>query len=166
MSSGSGINPSPEALALVDECRKNNSKYLFALFKIDEQGKEVVPCSVFPETAEEQKLVAGLKAQGSDGVAKNYKSTVWPIFVQKLEAQNGPRFAVIDWQQITGEGRLITKLTNIAWCPDKGTTAKSKMTFASTKTSFDAKINIGKKYQANDSSDLEYETVNEFMAKQ
>ena len=166
MSSGSGINPSAEALALVDECRKNNSKYLFALFKIDEAGKEVVPDSVFPANDDEAKLVAGLKSQGSDGVAKAFKSTVWPIFVQKLENAGGPRFAVLDWQQVTGEGRLITKLTNIAWCPDKGTSAKSKMTFASTKTSFDAKINIGKKYQANDSSDLEYDTVNEFMAKQ
>lgn len=166
MSSGSGINPSAEALALVDECRKNNSKYIFSLFRIDDAGKEVIPCGTFPETAEEQKLVAQLKSQGSDGIAKNFKSTVWPLFVQKLEGQNGPRFAVIDWQQVTSEGRLITKLTNIAWCPDKGTTAKSKMTFASTKTSFDAKINIGKKYQANDSSDLEYDTVNEFMSKQ
>ena len=38
------------------------------------------------------------------------------------------------------------------------------MTFASTKTAFESKINIGKKYQANDISDLEYQTVYEFVS--
>jgi len=33
------------------------------------------------------------------------------------------------------------------------------MTFASTKTSFDGKINVGKKYQANDVADLEFAAV-------
>jgi hypothetical protein len=38
-------------------------------------------------------------------------------------------------------------------------------TFASTKTAFEVKINIGKKYQANDESDLEYSTVFESLQK-
>jgi hypothetical protein len=45
-------------------------------------------------------------------------------------------------------------LCSISWCPDKGTPAKVKMTFASTKTAFETKINVGKKFQANDISDI------------
>jgi hypothetical protein len=36
---------------------------------------------------------------------------------------------------------------SVGWCPDKGTPAKQKMIFGSTKTAFEQKINIGKKYQ-------------------
>jgi len=50
---------------------------------------------------------------------------------------------------------------SVSWCPDKGTPARTKMTFASTKTAFENRINIGKKYGANDFADLEYSTVYE-----
>jgi len=58
----------------------------------------------------------------------------------------------------------VKTLVSIGWCPDRGVPAKQKMTFASTKTAFEAKINIGKKYQANDPSDLEYKTVFDFVS--
>lgn len=54
---------------------------------------------------------------------------------------------------------FLSLFSSVLRCPDKGTTAKAKMTFASTKTAFENKINIGKKYQANDDSDLEYSAV-------
>jgi len=88
---------------------------------------------------------------------------VWPEFVKAIENADGPRFAVIDFAFVHADGRAVRVLTSIGWCPDRGVPAKLKMTFASTKTSFESKINIGKKYQANDINDLEYATVYEFI---
>jgi len=150
MSAGSGILPSPESLAIVDELRKNNSKYSFGLFKVE--GNAVVPDTQFARTA------------GDDhALAAAFEKTVWPQFIRALESANGPRFGVIDFAFANAEGRIVRTLVSISYCPDKGVPAKLKMTFASTKTSFEAKINIGKKYQANDISDLEYKTVLDFV---
>lgn len=77
----------------------------------------------------------------------------------------GPRFAVIDFSYKTKDDRVQRTLMSIGWCPDKGTPAREKMTFASTKTAFENKLNIGKKYQANDESDLEYDAVYEVLQR-
>jgi len=106
-----------------------------------------------------------LKAQGDAAVAAAFEKDVWPEFVKVLTAADGPRFAVIDFTYQTKDGRIQKTLLSVGWCPDKGTTAKAKMTFASTKTAFEVKINIGKKYQANDESDLEYATVFDSIQK-
>lgn len=151
MSAGSGILPTSETLAIVDELRKNNSRYTFGLFKVE--GQSVVPDA------------QGAKPSGGDqDYANGYKTNVWPQVVNALENAGGPRFAVVDFAFISGEGRIVRSLISIGWCPDKGVPAKEKMTFASTKTAFEAKINIGKKYAANDSSDLEYDTVYAFVS--
>ena len=154
----SGIQPTPEALTIVDELRKNNSKYLFALFKID--GTKVVPDVQYPETAEETKAIRSSDVE----FAKSFKDTVWPAYVKAVEAADGPRFSVIDFAFPHPDGRIVRVLTSISWCPDKGVPAKTKMTFASTKTAFESKINIGKKYPANDISDLEYQAVYDFVS--
>jgi len=154
MSAGSGILPTAEALAEIDELRKNNSKYIFALFKVE--GNNVVPDAHFPNSDADN---AALKAGGDVAIAARYEKEVWPKFTAALESAKGPRFAVIDIYAAADEGRTTRTLTVVAWCPDKGVTAKQKMTFASTRTSFEAKINIGKKYPANDLSDLEFKTV-------
>jgi len=160
MSAGSGIPPSSETLALIDELRKNNSKYLFATFKVE--GTQIVPDKAF--TSDEQKEFAALKSSGDEAVAKAFKGTLWPKFVDNVTSADGPRFAVIDFYSINKEGRILRSLTSVGWCSDKSA-AKVKMMFASTKTAFEGKINIGKKYQANDQSDLEYDTVFESIAK-
>lgn len=111
-----------------------------------------------------QKIQA-LKADGGDaGVARGFQSTIWPVFVSQMENANGPRFGVIDFSYISKDDRTVRHLVVISYCPDKGVTAKQKMTFASTKTSFETKINIGKKYQANDLADLEYQAVYDVVA--
>jgi len=158
MSAGSGIVPTQQTLAIVDELRKNQSKYLFALFKID--GNFVVPDVTFPEDPEETKKLRGT----DESFAKNFQSQVWPHFLSAIEKTDGPRFGIIDFAFTHPDGRVVRVLTSIGWCPDKGVSAKLKMTFASTKTAFEAKINIGKKYPANDLSDLEYQTVYEFVS--
>jgi len=160
MSAGSGIPPSSATLALIDDIRKNNSKYLFATFKVE--GTEIVPDTSF--STDDQKEFAALKSSGDEAVAKSFKSTLWPKFVSLLENAAGPRFAVIDFYSVNKEGRIIRNLTSVGWCSDKSP-AKVKMMFASTKTAFEGKINIGKKYQANDVSDLEYDVVYESISK-
>jgi len=154
MSSGSGIPPSSATLALIDELRKNSSRYLFALFKI--QGTEIVPDATYPSGDDNE--FKNLRSQGDESVAKVFEKQLWPKFVDLVTSADGPRFAVIDFYSINQEGRILRQLVSVGWCSDK-TKAKDKMTFASTKTAFEGKINIGKKYQANDHSDLEYATV-------
>jgi len=146
MSAGSGILPTADTLALVDELRKNNSKYVFGLFKV--HGDTIIP-----DTSYEAK-------SGS-----SFKDDVWPAFIKALDAAGGPRFAVIDFSYTSKDGRQVRTLASVGWCPDKGVPAKEKMTFASTKTAFEAKINLGKKYQANDESDLEFQTVLDFISQ-
>ena len=98
----------------MDELRKNHSKYLFALFKID--GTKVVPAQQYPETPEETKAIR----TSDDAFAKAFKDTVWPAFVQAIEAADGPRFAVIDFAFNHPDGRVVRVLTSIGWCADKG----------------------------------------------
>jgi len=155
MAAASGISPTAETLAVVDELRKNNSKYFFASFKVD--GTTIVPDHTHSDAA--------LKAKGDAEIAANFKDTIWTAFVSHLTSANGPRFAVIDFVYLTKDGRIQKSLVSVGWCPDKGTPAKQKMTFASTKTAFEVKINIGKKYQANDESDLEFAQVFEAIQK-
>jgi len=154
MSAGSGILPTAETLQIVDELRKNNSRYVYGLFKVE--GNQVNP--------DHQGPLSKYKTGSDQDYAENYKTRVWPDIVRALENAGGPRFAVFDFAFISGEGRIVRTLVSLGWCPDKGVTAKEKMTFASTKTAFEAKINIGKKYAANDSSDLEYDTVHAFVS--
>jgi len=158
MSAGSGITPTSDTLAIVDELRRNQSKYIFGLFKID--GTKIIPDVQYPESADETKAIRS----SDDAFAKNFKDKVWPAFLSAIDKADGPRFAVIDFAFNHPDGRVVRVLTSIGWCPDKSS-AKTKMTFASTKTAFESKINIGKKYQANDASDLEYQTVYDFVSQ-
>jgi len=162
MSAGSGILPSAATLAVVDDLRKNSTKLVFALFKVE--GIEVIPDRSFPSSADETSKVAKWKEGGDENYAKNFQSTVWPDFVKAIEGSTGPRFAVVDFAFTNNEGRIIRQLVSVSWCPDKGTPARTKMAFASTKTAFENRINIGKKYAANDFADLEYSTVFETVA--
>jgi len=106
-----------------------------------------------------------LKKQGDMAIAQAFEKDVWPHFVKTLTASDGPRFAVIDFVYLTKDGRIQKTLVSVGWCPDKNTPARQKMTFAATKTAFEVKINIGKKYQANDEADLEYQSVMDAIQK-
>lgn len=156
-SAGSGILPNAATLAVVQDLRKNSTKLVFALFKVE--GVEVVPDTTFPSSADEQAAVVQFKAGGDEDYAKNFGTTLWPLFLKAIENSTGPRFAVVDFAYTTGEGRIIRELVSISWCPDKGTPARTKMSFASTKTAFENRINVGKKYGANDLADLEHAKV-------
>jgi len=161
MSAGSGIAPNSATLALVEELRRNNSKYVFGLFKV--VGTEVVPDTQFPNNDDEAKLVAGYKKAGDVDYAAQFKTTIWNKFLSAIEKADGPRFCVIDFNYVTTEGRIVKQLVVVSFCSDKGTSARIKMAFASTKTAFETKINVGKKYQANDIADLGFEQVFEYI---
>jgi hypothetical protein len=159
MSAGSGISPNAATLSLVDELRKNSTKYVFALFKV--QGTEVIPDSTYPSESDVANIAAEKKSDA--GYAESFKGKHWKNFVAAVENSKGPRFGVVDFTYITAEGRTIKQLVSVSYCPDKGTPPREKMTFASTKTAFEMKINVGKRYQANDISDLEFDAVLEYI---
>jgi len=159
MSASSGIAPNAATLALVDELRKNSTKFVFALFKI--VGIEVIPDTTYPPESEIANIAAEKK--NDSGYADSFKAKHWKNFVSAVENAKGPRFGVIDFTYITSEGRTVKQLVVVAYCPDKGTPAREKMTFASTKTAFETKINVGKKYQASDIADLEFDAVLEYI---
>lgn len=71
----------------------------------------------------------------------------------------GPRYGLLDFAYNTKDGRTVKSLVIISVCFDNNTAPRVKMTFASTKTALEMKFNVGKKYTANDQSDLEYDTV-------
>src|SRR4051812_20431159 len=75
----------------------------------------------------------------------------------------GPRYGLIDFAYATDDGRIVKNLAIISVCFDRTTPAKTKMVFASTKTALEMKFNIGKKYTANDPSELEYDTVFDYI---
>jgi len=160
MSAGSGIAPSTESLQIVDELRRHNTKLVFALFKI--QGIEVVPDVVYPTTEDEVAEVQQLKKSDAE-YASQFKSTVYPKFIKAIEAADGPRYGLIDFAYPTDDGRIVKNLAIISVCFDRTTPAKTKMVFASTKTALEMKFNIGKKYTANDPSELEYNTVFDYI---
>jgi len=162
MSAGSGIAPNAETLALVEELRKKSSKYRFATFKIEKTS--VVIDRKFPESSDEL-ATCSRYASTDEELAKNFESHIWPAFLNSLETADGPRFGVVDFAFVNKEGSIKKILAVISYCNDKTATARVKMTFASTRTSFENKINIGKKYSANDFSELEFDAVKTALAE-
>jgi len=90
--------------------------------------------------------------------AKNFEGKIWPRFVSAFEKADGPRFGIVDFAFINKEGSIKKILIIVSWCSDK-IGARVKMTFASTRTSFENKVNIGRKFGCNDISELEYNNV-------
>src|SRR3978361_1280582 len=91
------------------------------------------------------------------------KTSVYPNFLKAIESADGPRYGLIDFAYQSDDGRIVKNLAIISVCFDKNTPAKTKMIFASTKTAIEMKFNIGKKYTANDASDLEFPTVFDYI---
>jgi len=162
MSAGSGIVPSSETLALVEELRKKSSKFRFATFKIDKTA--VVPDRKFPDSESEHQICATYAAT-DEALATNFELQIYPHLLSSFEKADGPRFAVVDFAFYNKEGSIKKILAVISFCNDKTSPARVKMTFASTRTAFENKINIGKKYGANDFSELEFSTVKQELAE-
>mmetsp|Transcript_11544 Transcript_11544/g.17168 ORF Transcript_11544/g.17168 Transcript_11544/m.17168 type:complete len:137 (-) Transcript_11544:311-721(-) len=86
-------------------------------------------------------------------------------FVKALP-EDAPRYALVDIDYTTEDGREQSKLCFIFWSPDDKTSIKDKMLYASSKDAIKKKFpGIMKELQANDMSDLETATVMDFMKK-
>merc|ERR1712032_1142462 len=69
-----------------------------------------------------------------------------------------PRYALIDIDYITDDGRPQNKLTFVMWSPDDKCSVKDKMLYASSKDALKKKFTgIMKEVQANDNGDLDFE---------
>lgn len=146
----SGIAPSVETLESIEGLRSNKSVVFFATFKIDDECRNIVPDVEYTDE--------DLKGAGESACIDEFESRVWPHLVSTLVAAEGPRYAVVDFHYRTADVRAQRSLISLGWCP-RGATAKAKMIFAATKTAFEQKIDISRKYQANDEAALEYKEV-------
>ena len=74
--------------------------------------------------------------------------------------EDEPRYALVDIDYKTDDGRGQTKLTFVMWSPDDKAGVKPKMLYASSKDAIKKKCTgIMKELQANDMSDLEWSDV-------
>ena len=79
--------PTNETLAIVDEIRKNNSKFAFALFKVE--GNAVVPDMEFP--------IGNLKAKGEEDYCRNFEHTVGRKLTQHFHLKYCAIFLIFCW---------------------------------------------------------------------
>merc|ERR1712007_195078 len=86
-------------------------------------------------------------------------------FVSSLpEAE--PRYALVDVDYKTDDGRDQSKLTFVMWSPDDKCGVRDKMLYASSKDAIKKKFTgIMKELQANDMSDLTDDEINALMNK-
>uniref|UniRef100_A0A6T1J6X8 ADF-H domain-containing protein n=1 Tax=Alexandrium monilatum TaxID=311494 RepID=A0A6T1J6X8_9DINO len=93
-------------------------------------------------------------------VSESYKD-----FVAKLpEAE--PRYALVDIDYMTDDGRPQSKLCFIFWSPDDKTKVKDRMVYASSQDAIKKKFTgVMKAIQANDMSDLDEQEVHKEMNK-
>merc|ERR1740120_239097 len=71
-----------------------------------------------------------------------------------------PRYALVEFEYKTGDGREQSKLVFVFWSPDDGCTVKQKMLYASSKDAIKKKLTgVMKERQANDKEDLKQEDV-------
>merc|ERR1711935_500380 len=92
-------------------------------------------------------------------------SETFDDFVKALpEAE--PRYALIDIDYMSEDGRPQSKLTFVMWSPDDKCGVRDKMLYASSKDAIKKKLTgIMKELQANDMSDLTDEEINAHINK-
>ena len=91
------------------------------------------------------------------------KTDTWDDFVKKLP-EDQPRYALVDIDYTTDDGRPQSKLTFVMWSPDDKCGVKDKMLYASSKDAIKKKFSgITKEIQANDCDDLTADNVNALM---
>lgn len=84
---------------------------------------------------------------------------------KKAMPENEPRYAVVDVEYNTDDGRPQSKIAFILWAPDS-CGVKPKMIYASSKDAIKKVLSgFAKEIQANDSSELDYEEVKKIMMK-
>mmetsp|Transcript_4539 Transcript_4539/g.10204 ORF Transcript_4539/g.10204 Transcript_4539/m.10204 type:complete len:138 (-) Transcript_4539:222-635(-) len=93
------------------------------------------------------------------------KTETFDDFKGKLP-ENEPRYALVDVDYTSDDGRPQAKLCFVFWSPDDKASVKNKMVYASSKDAIKKKFpGIMKEMQANDLGDLDWEAVLKEMNK-
>lgn len=148
--SQSGASVSQECVSAYNDL-KLNKKYKYIIFKLSDDNKEIVV-----EEASDDKDWENFREKLVNATTKSKTGAVG----------KGPRYAVYDFQYslASGEGER-NKLTFLAWSPDDAG-VMAKMIYASSKDALKrALTGIATELQANDSDDIEYETVLKTVSK-
>ncbi|PKS09710.1 hypothetical protein jhhlp_004331 [Lomentospora prolificans] len=130
---------------------KLNKKYKYIIFKVSDDLREIVV-----EEASENQDWEAFREKLINATTKNKRGDVG----------KGPRYAVYDFQYslASGEGDR-NKITFIAWSPDDAG-IHAKMIYASSKEALKRSLTgIATELQANDSDDIEYDTVLRIVSK-
>lgn len=131
------------AIPVVEECievfnnmKLGKEKQRYVIYKIEDE-KIVIEC-------------------------KEDKTATYSDFVAKLP-QNEPRYAVVDFEYKTDDGRPQAKLLFVLWSPDESP-IKKKMVYASSKDNLKRKlVGVAKELQANDPSEVDEAEVVKHM---
>jgi len=74
-----------------------------------------------------------------------------------------PRYAVLDFEYNTDDGRPQSKLLFVLWSPDNSN-VKKKMVYAASKDNIKRKlVGVAKELQANDASEVDEQEVLKLM---
>ena len=96
---------------------------------------------------------------------EEFTEQTWKTFVEALP-EDEPRYALVDIDYLSVDGRKQSKLTFIFWSPDDKSKVKDRMIYASSKDALKTVCKgIMKEIQANDHGDLEYATIMDYMQK-
>merc|ERR1712107_615203 len=109
------------------------------------------------------KISADKKSVENDSQGEVEKT--WDDFKAALP-DDGARYALVDVEYESEDGRPQSKLTFVFWCPDDKCGVKEKMLYSGTKDALKRKFTgIMKELQANDTGDLEWDQVKQLMLK-
>ncbi|CAK7238918.1 MAG: cofilin [Sporothrix thermara] len=150
--SQSGASASQECVTAYNEL-KLNKKYKYIIYKLDDKNSEIV-----------------IETASSDGDWEVFRNQLINATTKTRTGEGkGPRYAVYDFEYelASGEGTRLksNKLTFIAWSPDDAP-IMAKMVYASSKEALRrALTGIATEIQANDSDDIEYDTVLKTVSK-
>jgi len=148
--SQSGATVSQECVTAYNEL-KLSKKYKYIIYKLSDDNKQIVVDEASNDKDWEnfrEKLVNATTKSKSGAVGK------------------GPRYAVYDveYELASGEGTR-NKITFIAWSPDDAG-VMAKMVYASSKEALKrALTGIATELQANDSDDIEFDSVLKTVSK-
>jgi len=148
--SQSGAIVSQECITAYNDL-KLSKKYKYIIFKLSDNYKEIVV-----EEASDDKEWDSFREKLVNATVKSPSGATG----------KGPRYAVYDFEYnlATGDG-VRNKITFLAWSPDDAG-VKPKMVYASSKEALKRTLTgIATELQANDSDDIEYETILKTVSK-
>ncbi|KAF4126435.1 cofilin [Geosmithia morbida] len=141
---------SQECISAYNEL-KLEKKHKFIIYKLSDDYKEIVV-----EEASSDKDWDNFREKLVNATSKSKSGTVG----------KGPRYAVYDFEYNLASGDGVrNKITFIAWSPDDAG-VQPKMIYASSKEALKRSLTgIATELQANDSEDIEYDTILKVVSK-